>query len=418
MANRLWIVPDNDLESKEIQRLLVAQNEKFLTTGLAWGATWAKLEPSVVQEIQDHHTADQKNVVYGIELGGPNPFRAINIDHHQYSWEDRSHLESSLEQVAGILKVRLSREQLLIAANDREWIPGMEDLNATPEEIDSIRRRDRRAQGVTEDDERRALAELSKSEDRSGLFIIDTGQRPISAHLDFAYLQKDAREILVRSPEQWLYSGRKHRILASLRLGLEYWSGGGFASGYFGVTKPDSEAQQKILEVLEPPGREPTQVEHMDIVLIWPFRMQPFGDLKEARDDSSQAPQKWLEKYSGWICTENTPKVWKDRTDEKRDLTNREVYSEFVYFHPFVQDLLFPRPRRDPKTESGPMMRVLERSDIQGLHLDVKYDRDCTIPIDLPVDDVRLHLLITDIGILTVRLRVPRELALNRALDC
>ena len=121
MANRLWIVPDNDLESKEIRKLLSAQNEKFQSTSLAWGATWAGLEPSVVKEIREQRIADAETVVYGIELGGLNPFGAINIDHHQYSWEDRSHPESSLEQVARILKVALSHEQLQAIVVGLPW---------------------------------------------------------------------------------------------------------------------------------------------------------------------------------------------------------------------------------------------------------------------------------------------------------
>lgn len=48
--------------------------------------------------------------------------------------------------------IELTREQQLIAANDKGFIHEMEALGAIPEEITDIRHRDREVRGVTEED--------------------------------------------------------------------------------------------------------------------------------------------------------------------------------------------------------------------------------------------------------------------------
>lgn len=58
-----------------------------------------------------------------------------------------------------MLNDQLTREQELIAAHDRGYIPAMIEVGATSDEIAEIRRRDRQAQGVTGEDE--WLAEMS-----------------------------------------------------------------------------------------------------------------------------------------------------------------------------------------------------------------------------------------------------------------
>src|ERR1035437_7630919 len=117
--DRIWVVPQNDLEALAICELLESHGERVLFTSQPWGATWDRLEEGT----QDCLKKQQETRVYGVELSGPNSFGATNIDHHTYRDEDRWRPVSSLEQVAALLGVELDRRQELIAANDRGTYP-------------------------------------------------------------------------------------------------------------------------------------------------------------------------------------------------------------------------------------------------------------------------------------------------------
>ena len=156
--SKLWIVPNNDLEAKTIIELLERNGEKYLVTGQAWGASWEKLEEEILEEIEEAKKAGL--TIYGVELQG-NSNGGINIDHHIYGEDDRSNSKSSIEQVADILGMELTLDELFVAANDKGYIPAMESLGKEldisqedlQEIIANIRMRDRQMQGVTVEQE-------------------------------------------------------------------------------------------------------------------------------------------------------------------------------------------------------------------------------------------------------------------------
>src|SRR5712692_6160335 len=123
--SRLWVLPLNDGEAVEIRRLLEDHGETPLISHQPWGASWANLEPELAQRLHEFRSRNPGGDIFGIELAGPNPFRAIDIDHHRYDHDDRSNPLASLEQAARILNVPLTRWQQLVAANDRGYIPAM-----------------------------------------------------------------------------------------------------------------------------------------------------------------------------------------------------------------------------------------------------------------------------------------------------
>lgn len=167
MENRLWVTPKNDLEARVIVEMLEREGEKFLVTGQAWGASWDKLEDEVKEEIE---MAKQRGItVHGVELQG-NPEGVVNVDHHIYGEDDRSNVNSSLEQVAKILGVELTLDEQFVAANDKGYIPAMEKLGKElgikeedlQEIIANIRMRDREMQGVTLEQEAQAEEAVEK----------------------------------------------------------------------------------------------------------------------------------------------------------------------------------------------------------------------------------------------------------------
>jgi hypothetical protein len=243
LANTIWVVPNNDGEAVEIIRLLQAHSQPVLVTSQPWGASWAKLEPAIQEQL---HAAAGKRIL-GVELAGPNPYGAIDIDHHRYADQDRAHPLSSLEQVAQLLGVQLDRWQHLVAVNDRAYFPGLESANATPAEVAQVRRHDLEAQGLGPDHRRQAESDIAAATwiGRSAIVACPNGSN--SWHSDLLYPRAD--QWLLIGPDEWNYSGPNHRALAAFNLGATTWSGGSPERGYFGIANPSAEAQSEILRL-------------------------------------------------------------------------------------------------------------------------------------------------------------------------
>lgn len=150
--------------------------------------------------------------IYGIELQEdiPLPRNYHRIDHHN-DWADKP---SSLEQVAEILGETLSPYQQLVAANDRGYIPAMLALGASQEEIDDIRRKDREAQGVTEEDE--TLAEKAIAESLyiyKGVTVVKAFTSRFSPICDRLYPYK---RLLIYTDAEWMFYGEGKEKLVRL----------------------------------------------------------------------------------------------------------------------------------------------------------------------------------------------------------
>lgn len=152
----------HDLEMVTIRELLEQHRINFIDRNLAWGASW-----SDYQDIIDNFDWERSTLV-GLELSGKKPPYAQLIDHHN----ELTYLPASLEQIAQLLGISLSRQQQLIAANDRGYIPAMQQLGATADEIATIRRLDRQAQGVMEEMEEQAEKDLRLINTRDGVTVV------------------------------------------------------------------------------------------------------------------------------------------------------------------------------------------------------------------------------------------------------
>lgn len=124
--------------------------------------------------------ANEKGIsIYGVELAGKSR-GAIDIDHHN----ERSNEKSSIEQVAYILGVELNIDEQFVAANDKGFIPEMEELgkelgireDELKAIIANIRMRDRRMQGITIEQENQAqvaVESLGEIEEVQQYILVD-----------------------------------------------------------------------------------------------------------------------------------------------------------------------------------------------------------------------------------------------------
>ena len=327
----LFLIGGSDLEMVTIKRLLTANGfadgQNIADHHLQWGAK--------LSNYQDLFN-DTRTFV-GIELTRdiPPPSHYIEIDHHN----ENSHKSSSLEQVIDLLKkdlgieIEFTRELQLIAANDKGYIPAMLELKATKEEIADIRQRDRKAQGVTAEDEQ--LAEQSIRENctqEGGITVVKSLTSKFSAITDRIY---PCPKLLIYTDQELTFYGEGASLLNSafselVKQNLAY-SGGG-ENGFFGISALSEnytemrELAQSIINILAMKSfhcfmfpfkwdiidRPCKKVEELDFKL----RM----DLSRFHEEISKS--KW--KRDGF------------------ELSKSEMaYNEFVYYHDFVRKVIF-----------------------------------------------------------------------------
>jgi len=242
---RLWVVPVNDGEAAEVRDLLRQNGELVLISAQKWGASWAGLEPELQACMQQFRRSHPEGEIIGIELEGTNRCDARDIDHHRYSDSDRSNPLSSLEQVAAILGVALTRRQQLIAENDKGYIPAMRRAGATDEEIADIRVQDRAAQGITPANELQAEQDLASAQWRGRKVLVACPCGATSAHSDRLFGRAD--ETLLVAPDKWAYFGCRHRLLHDHAFPEQHWSGGSPENGFFGILNPSPPSQEAVL---------------------------------------------------------------------------------------------------------------------------------------------------------------------------
>jgi len=241
----LFLLGGYDLEMVEIKKFLDLVGEVYIDKKLSWGAKLSAYQADL----------GRTDVVYvGIELieDIPLPANYISIDHHN----ERSHEPASIEQIATLLGISLSRYQRLVAANDKGHIPAMEAIGASLGEIQKVRRADRKAQGVTEEMERQAQKDLLKREHKNGIVLIKTVLTKFSPLTD----RLKAKRLLIYNDTTLCYYGKNAEKLSihykSLVDEKKAYSGGG-SNGFFGLVGGlfEKEAIEKFVrEIIEREG--------------------------------------------------------------------------------------------------------------------------------------------------------------------
>lgn len=241
---KLFLLGGRDLEMKTIKKIVKAQPGcAVFDRNLRWDNALLSVYKDVLDSFSgvDYYAVELRE---DIALDDKWKDRYHLIDHHN----EYAHLPSSLEQVAAILGVDLDREQKLIAANDSGYIPAMKALMATDEEISDIRRQDRAAQGVSDEDEN--LAEQSITENMAkteGLIVVKSLTSKFSPICDRLFPYK---RLLIYTDNEWvLYGEGKTELVQQLVGEIEQkkvFHGGG-QNGYVGAVR-EAFSPQEIME--------------------------------------------------------------------------------------------------------------------------------------------------------------------------
>jgi hypothetical protein len=248
----LFLLGGHDLEMLEIKRLLDQQGADYVDRNLGWGA-----QLSAYQDILGDDDHEDRNIV-GIELGEDlaPPKNYTRIDHHN----DFDGKPAAILQIVDLLGLHPTRWQALVGANDSGFIPAMQAMGATTEEIIAVRAADRKAQGLTKKDWRMAeesIARNSKMESEVIIVKALPGMLNFTPFTDQLYGKTDRLLCYTDSKltYYWQGVGQLAQVFAKeIAQGIAYQGGG--EDGYFGLAEGKAPGKiedwiARILEVLE-----------------------------------------------------------------------------------------------------------------------------------------------------------------------
>jgi hypothetical protein len=179
---------------------------------------------------------------------------ATLFDHHK----ERSGAErpTSLEQIFRLLGLPQSdwtRWMQLVAANDRGHLEALQQAGASPDEMREIRAADRRAQGITADDERAAQAAINHRDERCGgrLTVVRLAHERASAAADLIEPLLGGpgyQTLLVSCPKSVSFygSGPLVKALAN-QFPNGYWGGNLPRRGYWGGAYDGEEVARYLM---------------------------------------------------------------------------------------------------------------------------------------------------------------------------
>ncbi len=251
----VFFLGGRDLEMETIAQLLAQHAPgRWADKGLGWGAKAS----SYRREIEDALQRGQRPVLVELEADlDLDPQRVEIIDHHgQRAGADRP---TSLHHVFDLLDLpqeAWTRRLQLVAANDRGYIPEMRRNGATDAEIVEIRNSDRRAQGISAEQDAQARQSI---EDRRVLHdgFLSVVHLPhgrtasVSDFLDPAFGGPGCRNLLVVSPSEvnFFGQGRLVRLLDETYPGG--WYGGALPQrGFWGWAADEGETLPDVVPTL------------------------------------------------------------------------------------------------------------------------------------------------------------------------
>lgn len=240
----------HDLEMLTISELLHTEGidtRHIHDHGLSWGAG-----------VDDYRDGIEASLAAGglpvlIELAEAEVYedRAVIIDHHNKAAGKNA--PTSLHQLFNLLQLpafRWTRRFELVAANDRGYIPALLEVGASRHEIAEIRAADRKAQGISSEEEescRQAANELEKM--AGGKLTIahlpHNRTSPLCDRLEQALGGPGYQNLLVLCPTEISFFGDGKIVLGLAESFPGSWYGGSLPDrGYWGYALSGQSSEQ------------------------------------------------------------------------------------------------------------------------------------------------------------------------------
>ena len=241
----VFFLGGHDLEMLTIKELLDENGIPYYDKGLSWRAKTSDYRHEIEKTLKSGHTPV---LVELIDDMGISQQECIIIDHHgEKAGADRP---TSLHQIFELLQLprdKWSRWFELVTANDRGYIPEMLKIGATKSEVSEVRRADRRAQGITDEQEKQGKEAIEKADILfdGKLTIVRLPHSKTAVVADLLYPALGEREhenLLVISPNEVNFFGSGSLIF---ELNIRFpggWYGGSLPEyGFWGRSGPATE---------------------------------------------------------------------------------------------------------------------------------------------------------------------------------
>lgn len=406
--NYIFFLGGYDAEIATIKEILEEKKAEFYDKKLSWGAKLSEYN----EELNKLPTG-KIPVFIELELDIAYPSYAVIIDHHNES--AGADKKTSIEQISDRLDIKLNRKQQLISANDKDLFKGMQNLEATEEEIKRVNEYENKAQKITAKDYK--LAENSIRHFghviEDDIIIIDAlipKARPILEKLyDFNTKSFKYNHIFIRYRDKEInYTGsgdvintliKKYKLAKENDLDIIYWWGGYLpCRGYFGSNKVLSNEEIKDLV------KRPIQSQH---IFIFPFVVESNNNKKidshenifiKIFNDLRKQDSSWQEIPFNF----ENKKIDEDNTDKNPTYVEKETwkYNEYNYFYKFVKKTLFT----DELTKD-PISYYFEKKIYPKAEFIISIKDDCKInEFHLFIDNISLRIFENGIGVLALTL--------------
>ncbi len=155
---RIWVVPQADLETIEVRELLAQSGEHVIATCQKWGARWDNLSAEELAAVEIYRKENPAIEVVGVKLEGETPksWNARTIS--RYNGQELCPLEAVAKEIG----VELCEYKKLVVVNLKNRMAGLIAANLPQGMIDAIRLTDRCSQGSTPDHEADAVRAWNK----------------------------------------------------------------------------------------------------------------------------------------------------------------------------------------------------------------------------------------------------------------
>lgn len=236
----IFFLGGHDLEMLTIRDLLNKHKHTYIDKNLDWSPKASIYKTEIREALSKHKIPVLIEIEDDVDLGDA----AIHIDHHGEQSGNKK--PTSLHQVFDLLdlsKQFWTFEYDLVAENDRAYIEGMQRIGACQDDIIRIRSLERKAKGITGEQEKTAVEAINNIEEYcDGLLkvvrLAHNNTSTVADRMHVALGGLGYKNLLVFSPNEVNFVGQGYLVYALAKKYADSWYGGALPKrGFWGSAK-------------------------------------------------------------------------------------------------------------------------------------------------------------------------------------
>lgn len=262
MSNKVdklvFFLGGHDLEMVTIRELLAKKGIPYYDKGLSWGAKVSDYEVEINEAIASGLNPIFVELIDDLGLSQGN---CILIDHH--GEKAGIDVPGTFRQVFGLLQIpseEWTRWFELVDANDKGHIQALIEVGASKDEIVKVREADRRAQGISEEQERDGRLAVAHAETllNGRLTVVKLPHSKTAVVTDLLHPTLGGsgyKNLLIISPDEVNFYGKGEIVIELSRKFPDGWYGGSLPEyGFWGCGSPVPDVVESIRMMISRDG--------------------------------------------------------------------------------------------------------------------------------------------------------------------